>query len=86
MPIYEYECMKCEKWFEELIMGEDDERGLKCPGCASKKVERRFSSFSTHDTSPGAHFADPSKQREDMIERSEKPTVGMDHLDQYFDS
>ena len=26
-------------------MGEDDERGVKCPGCASKKVERRFSSF-----------------------------------------
>ena len=84
MPIYEYECMKCGRWFDELIMGEDEEKGVRCPECKSKKIERRFSSFSTVDNSPGAHAADRSKQTEDAQENMEKPKVGMDHLNQYF--
>jgi putative FmdB family regulatory protein len=33
MPIYEYYCSKCEKIFEELILGAP--KGIKCPSCGN---------------------------------------------------
>jgi putative FmdB family regulatory protein len=30
MPIYEYECPKCEKRFEKLVFGNDE---VQCPTC-----------------------------------------------------
>lgn len=41
MPIYEYNCEKCNKKFEILIMGSDKAR---CPGCGNMKVKRLMSS------------------------------------------
>ncbi len=45
MPIYEYVCLDCKKEFSEVkpISGYDPKKA-KCPKCASKKVERRFTS------------------------------------------
>lgn len=40
MPIYEYHCSACGKDFERLVRGETR---VACPGCASRKVERRMS-------------------------------------------
>ncbi len=84
MPIYEYECLKCCCRFDELIFDVEEEKGLKCPECSSKKIERRFSTFSSTTNEPGKHANDPSAQKEKMQEKAERPTVGMDHLNQYF--
>ncbi|MBC2714710.1 MAG: zinc ribbon domain-containing protein [Desulfobacteraceae bacterium] len=41
MPIYEYNCEKCDKKFEILIMGNDKP---ECPCCGTVKVKRLMSS------------------------------------------
>ena len=47
MPIYEYVCQKCKKSFELVRpIKENGGRGATCPKCASRKVERRWSSVS----------------------------------------
>jgi putative FmdB family regulatory protein len=44
MPIYEYMCMKCNKDFEYLVLGNDG--SVSCPECNSKKVKRQISACS----------------------------------------
>ena len=43
MPIYEFKCLKCQEFFELLVINNDDEAGLRCPKCNSKKFERVLS-------------------------------------------
>lgn len=53
MPIYEYRCGTCDRYFEELVdMSNAD--SIRCPKCDSKRVERLLSVFSPHgaDASP----------------------------------
>ena len=40
MPIYEYQCAKCQSGFELLIRG--DEKAA-CPNCNSADVEKQLS-------------------------------------------
>lgn len=42
MPIYEYQCGKCGKEFEYLVLGSD--KPERCPHCDSKKFGRVLSS------------------------------------------
>lgn len=46
MPIYEFKCLKCEKFIELLIMNPDEEIELKCPDCNSQELERVLSTTS----------------------------------------
>ena len=46
MPIFEYECLKCERVFEQLVLGAGAEESVACPACQSGKVEKLFSGFS----------------------------------------
>nr|NJM01200.1 zinc ribbon domain-containing protein [Desulfobacula sp.] len=40
MPIYEFKCLKCEEFFEVIVMG-SSEAGMKgCPKCGSEEFER----------------------------------------------
>jgi putative FmdB family regulatory protein len=41
MPIYEYECVKCQRDFESLVLGKDD--GVRCPSCHSDRVKKLMS-------------------------------------------
>ena len=43
MPIYEYKCLKCQEYFELLVMNKKDELELKCPKCNSTEFERIIS-------------------------------------------
>lgn len=43
MPIYEYECKKCNDKFEFLMLRKDEE--IKCPKCGSQNATKIFSSF-----------------------------------------
>ena len=46
MPIYEYKCLKCQGYFELLVMNQDEELELKCPKCGSGDFERIISTTS----------------------------------------
>ena len=43
MPIYEFKCIKCQEYFELLVINNDDESKLQCPKCKSKEYERILS-------------------------------------------
>ena len=43
MPLYEFKCLKCQAYFEMLIMNNDEEVELKCPECKSEEFERIIS-------------------------------------------
>jgi len=45
MPIYEYQCEKCNHNFEKLVFSSSDET-LECPECGFKKVKKLMSSAS----------------------------------------
>ena len=51
MPIYEYACPSCGHEFELLVMG--SERPA-CPECGGKKLEKKFSTFSSGGSSTAA--------------------------------
>ena len=42
MPIYEFECKKCNKRFEKLMLI-SDEKNVECPECHSKNVDKLIS-------------------------------------------
>jgi putative FmdB family regulatory protein len=44
MPIYEYQCRKCGKRFEELVRS-TDAPAPPCPACGDKRPEKQFSAF-----------------------------------------
>jgi putative FmdB family regulatory protein len=43
MPIYEYQCSRCEHVFEELILRASDEAELACPSCQQDEPVRILS-------------------------------------------
>ena len=48
MPIYEYQCYGCERQFQSLMMGKDDEKNLLCPNCGGRKLKRLISRVTYH--------------------------------------
>ena len=47
MPIYEYQCKKCESRFEAIRPMGDQGRGMACPDCGAKSPKRLPSTFAT---------------------------------------
>ena len=43
MPIFEYQCKKCGRLFEELVMSTHVK--VKCPSCGSTALEKLISAF-----------------------------------------
>lgn len=53
MPIYEYECKKCNAVYEMLRSMSADDKDIVCPECGKKKQAKRLiSSFSSSSDSP----------------------------------
>jgi putative FmdB family regulatory protein len=46
MPLYEFKCLKCEHFFEILVMNDKDQIEMKCPQCKSEAFERVLSTTS----------------------------------------
>lgn len=66
MPIYEFQCEKCEHEFEELVLRRDE--AVQCPNCESDRLKKLFSGFAVtgsarrvNDSSCGSCQATPSK-------------------------
>ncbi|MBI5183071.1 MAG: zinc ribbon domain-containing protein [Nitrospinae bacterium] len=45
MPIFEYNCLECEKDFEMLLYGGSED--IRCPYCGKDKVKKILSTFSS---------------------------------------
>lgn len=43
MPIYEYECAKCQCQFEQLVFRQNEQ--VQCPECGAGDVSKRMSVF-----------------------------------------
>ncbi|MBM4049373.1 MAG: zinc ribbon domain-containing protein [Planctomycetes bacterium] len=56
MPIYEYECGKCDHQFEKLVRPSEK---VKCPECGSGQLRKRFSVISARS---GARGVDTCKE------------------------
>ena len=49
MPIYEYNCAKCNNSFEHFARTSSDHPN-KCPECGSRRVKKQLSAFATKKT------------------------------------
>ena len=45
MPIYEYQCRQCGHCFEMLQRMGESAKGLACPNCDRKTLDKQFSTF-----------------------------------------
>ncbi len=52
MPIFEYQCKKCEKDFERLVFA-GEEKNISCPDCKSQDVVKKMSASSFMGNSIG---------------------------------
>ena len=62
MPIYEYQCQKCNKRFSLLILNPSTYGRPQCPKCGSESLERLMSRFRTVQSEEKRmeRLADPS--------------------------
>ena len=54
MPIYEYQCDKCGKVFETLVIRSDDKP--ECPECGSTQASRCMSRFASNSVAKSYHI------------------------------
>ncbi len=47
MPLYEFQCTKCENRFEELVTSAEEEAEITCTACGSTKIFKVMSTFAT---------------------------------------
>jgi putative FmdB family regulatory protein len=58
MPIYEYQCKKCNEEFECIVIGDDT---VTCPKCNTKKVKRKMSACSHKSGGKGGDYSASAK-------------------------
>ena len=57
MPLYEYQCEKCQNQFEVLqsiSQSNDTENQVKCPECGKIETKKVFSVFSSQSNQNGS--------------------------------
>jgi putative FmdB family regulatory protein len=59
MALYDFVCMDCGSTFELFVQGfiADDEK--RCPGCGSRAVRQKFSSFLSRGSSSSSSGCEP---------------------------
>jgi len=83
MPIYEYECSKCNKVFEELQSFSDPDI-KKCPFCKKPKLKKLISLSSFQLKGDGWYSTDYSKKPK--VSHTSAPSEGQDATKQSIDS
>lgn len=65
MPIFEFKCLKCEEYFEWLVMNDEEKIRMKCPECGAEDFERIMSTtnYSLADNSSKATTGTSAKTR-----------------------
>jgi putative FmdB family regulatory protein len=59
MPLYEFQCIECDRSFEELVRTSTATADVKCPECGSDHVRRKVSLFASR-ASAGASAIAPA--------------------------
>jgi putative FmdB family regulatory protein len=54
MPIFEFECLECGAGFEKLVKTAGTNPEVACPKCGGRRVEEKFSTFSSAATGGSA--------------------------------
>lgn len=76
MPLYEFECPKCNRIMEQLLSRAEADKPVKCPVCRNY-MKRMFSSPNMGSSSP-ERFAQPSPKAPDHVkERHRKEVISM---------
>lgn len=57
MPVYEYQCKRCQHRFEELVYGSER---IACPRCHKFELEQQLSVF--HSSSQSGSASNPEPQ------------------------
>lgn len=83
MPIYEYECLKCNKIFEEL-QSFSDKDVTKCPHCKKAKVKKLISLSSFQLKGDGWYSTDYA--RKPKVSHTSPPSEGQDATKQTIGS
>jgi len=60
VPLYEYQCSRCENRFEVLRRVGAGAEGLACPECGSPEVEKEYSTFAGAVAGGGGGACGPS--------------------------
>ncbi|MBW1850257.1 MAG: zinc ribbon domain-containing protein [Deltaproteobacteria bacterium] len=77
MPIYEYQCLACEKEFQRLVLKKEEEKDLPCPECGGFKIKRLISRVAYHASESGRLSAfDPSARQTDSF-YSDSRNIGL---------
>jgi putative FmdB family regulatory protein len=61
MPIYEYNCRKCDSKFEKLVKNAAAADDMSCPNCGSKDTARALSVFAAVSSAPAAKTSSAPK-------------------------
>jgi putative FmdB family regulatory protein len=72
MPIYEYQCNRCDREFTQLILNPKEVKKIKCKFCNSNDLKKLISSFSVHQTEGSrlANFDTSKPKRDDFYKDS----------------
>lgn len=63
MPIYEFQCVKCQEYIEILVMGsESEDVQMKCTKCGNEELERILSSTNINMAPNGGSKSQVSSQ------------------------
>ncbi|MBI4381258.1 MAG: zinc ribbon domain-containing protein [candidate division NC10 bacterium] len=54
MPLFEYQCLECDRVFEVFVQRVDPMAAPVCPGCEKTNVERLWSPFSGRNSGRGS--------------------------------
>lgn len=57
MPVYEFECPKCHKDFEELVRNAEAVQKMACPKCGHHTVKKKLSTFASKLSGVSASFS-----------------------------
>lgn len=70
MPIYEYQCLNCQKGFQSLVLSQSDLDVLSCPYCHGKDLKRLISRVTYHRSEADRlKEYDPTKRQSDSFYR-----------------
>ena len=78
MPLYEYQCNKCRREFQHLLLKRDEEKELACPKCGGRDLKRLISRVAYH-VSEGDRLGayDPRAPKDDAFYKDSR-NIGLD--------
>jgi len=90
MPLYEFNCLKCNKNYEVICSFKDNQDDIQCEHCGSKKKNKLVSNCSLSFAQPGesskwesfsyraGYNMDKAKQERRIAERNSKMGTSKD--------